>query len=104
MTKEDKVAKCIKNGDWNWPQDRKLIAEAAFLKQVTPSKLLPISGTKDHVVSKGCKIGVFTVKTAMKLFNGNEDKVEWYKLVWGKGACPKILIYSLASLQKEADY
>lgn len=66
-----------------------MTAEVAAFKQATHSQLVPVYGKKDEGYWKGSKAGNFRVKSAMKFFRGNKEKVKWYKLVWGKEHIPK---------------
>lgn len=89
MTKLEKVAECIQEGNWPWPTGRRNTAEIRQLKQNTPTSFLPKSDAADRVIWVGNNSGNFTLKDAMKMIYQDSPRVEWYGLVWGKGFVPR---------------
>lgn len=82
LSKNDRVSKCIKNDNWNWPIGRKW--QMKWLSWINPCSFITCQWKKNHIYWKESENGVNIVNSAMKFFSGNAENVGWYKLVWSK--------------------
>ena len=83
---DSKVAKVISNNSWAWPVANS-VALMAIKEKLT--QLPSPSACPDRVCWDPSPNGSFSTSHTWKAIYGSHNNVNWYKLIWFKGAYPR---------------
>ena len=88
-TPQAKVATTIENNRWKWPEGRRHINAVNEIIQALPPDDHLGSSCPDSIRWLADSLGVFTLKSAMRLLVPEEHTISWHQLVWFKHSIPR---------------